>query len=151
MYGIRLPDGLRNNEKLHEAIITPTSKALDGGHDEPLSRNEILAQGLLTDRYLESIPADSRAASEHGFLQESAVTPQLRAQLHALQSIARQRGQSIAQLALAWVLRHKAVTSALVGVSRVEQLEQNVATLDRLNLSEAEIAWIDDALATPAQ
>ena len=110
-----------------------------------------LAQGLLTDRYLESIPADSRAASEHGFLQESAVTPQLRAQLHALQSIARQRGQSIAQLALAWVLRHKAVTSALVGVSRVEQLEQNVAALDRLNLSEAEIAWIDDALATPAQ
>ena len=110
-----------------------------------------LAQGLLTDRYLHSIPADSRAASEHGFLQESAVTPYLRAQLTALSSIASARAQSIAQLALAWVLRHKAVTTALVGVSRVEQLEQNVATLDRLTLTEAEVAWIDDALAATAQ
>jgi L-glyceraldehyde 3-phosphate reductase len=110
-----------------------------------------LAQGLLTDRYLESIPADSRAASEHGFLQESAVTPQLRAQLRALACIAGERGQSIAQLAIAWVLRHDTMTSALVGVSRVEQLEQNVAALERLHLSEAEVAWIDDALAAQAQ
>ena len=110
-----------------------------------------LAQGLLSDRYLQTIPPDSRAASEDGFLQESAVTPDLRAQLTALAAIARARGQSIAQLALAWVLRNEAVTSALVGVSRVEQLEQNVATLERLRMSEAELAWIDDALAATAQ
>ena len=71
--------------------------------------------------------------------------------IERLAVLAEANGVTAAQLALAWVLRHKAVTSALVGVSRVEQLEQNVAALDRLNLSEAEIAWIDDALATPAQ
>lgn len=106
-----------------------------------------LAQGLLTDRYLRDIPADSRAAKPHGFLQESAVTEARRAQLLALNCIAQARGQSLAQLAIAWVLRHPAVTSALVGASRVRQLEDNVAALDNLALSPDELREIDRILA----
>ena len=106
-----------------------------------------LAQGLLTDRYLRDIPADSRAANPHGFLREDAVTDARRTQLIALNRIARARGQSLAQLALAWVLRHPAVTSALIGASRVQQLEDNVAALDNLALSGDELAEIDRILA----
>ena len=106
-----------------------------------------LAQGLLTERYLNEIPADSRAATE-GFLPASAITPALRSRLRELGRIAAARGQSIAQLALSWVLRDEVVTSALVGVSRVEQLEQNVAALEAGPLTAAGIAWIDDVLAS---
>ena len=105
-----------------------------------------LAQGLLTERYIDGIPEDSRAAAQ-GFLNPSAITPRLRAQLRELGRISAERGQSIAQLALSWVLRDDVVTSALIGVSRVEQLEQNVAALDAARLSAAEIAWIEDVLA----
>jgi L-glyceraldehyde 3-phosphate reductase len=106
-----------------------------------------LAQGLLTDRYLRDIPADSRAAKPHGFLREEQVTDARRAQLAALDALARARGQSLAQLALAWVLRHPAVTSALIGASRVAQLEDNVAALDDLALSDDELREIDRVLA----
>jgi L-glyceraldehyde 3-phosphate reductase len=109
-----------------------------------------LAQGLLTDRYLRDIPADSRAAKPTGFLQESAVTDERRSQLRALNSVAQARGQSLAQLALAWVLRHPAVTSALIGASRVGQLEDNVAALDNLALSEDELREIHRILAEGA-
>jgi L-glyceraldehyde 3-phosphate reductase len=106
-----------------------------------------LAQGLLTDRYLRDIPADSRAAKPHGFLREEQVTDARRAQLVALNRIAQARGQSLAQLALAWVLRHPVVTSALIGASRVQQLEDNVAALDNLALSDDELREIDRVLA----
>lgn len=105
-----------------------------------------LAQGLLTDRYLRDIPADSRAAKPHGFLREDAVTDERRAQLAALNGIARGRGQSLAQLAIAWVLRHPAVTSALIGASRVQQLEDNVAALENLAISDDELREIDRVL-----
>jgi len=106
-----------------------------------------LAQGLLTDRYLRGIPADSRAAKPHGFLQEEAVTEEKRAQLVRLNEIAAARGQTLAQLALAWVLRHPEVTSALIGASRVQQLEDNVAAIDNLALSSAELEEIERVLA----
>ncbi|HEY7767675.1 aldo/keto reductase [Longimicrobium sp.] len=106
-----------------------------------------LAQGLLTDRYLREIPADSRAAKPHGFLREEQVTEARRAQLRALDAIARARGQSLAQLAIAWVLRHPVVTSALMGASRVQQLEDNVAALDGLALGDDELRDIDRLLA----
>jgi L-glyceraldehyde 3-phosphate reductase len=105
-----------------------------------------LAQGLLTDRYLRDIPADSRAAKPHGFLREDQVTEERRAQLVALDAIARARGQSLAQLAIAWVLRHPAVTSALIGASRVQQLEDNVAALDNLALADDELREIERLL-----
>ncbi|HLM69207.1 MAG TPA: L-glyceraldehyde 3-phosphate reductase [Longimicrobium sp.] len=109
-----------------------------------------LAQGLLTDRYLDGIPPDSRAAKPTGFLREDAVTDAMRAQLRALDAIARARGQSLAQLAIAWVLRQPTVTSALIGASRVRQLEDNVAALDNLALSDDELRQIDEVLADAA-
>ena len=89
-----------------------------------------LAQGLLTDRYAAGVPEDSRAAKPHGFLQADAVTEARRATVAALRAVAAARGQSVAQLALAWVLRDDVVTSALIGASSVAQLEQNVAAVD---------------------
>ncbi|MGI6368860.1 MAG: L-glyceraldehyde 3-phosphate reductase [Anaerolineae bacterium] len=107
-----------------------------------------LAQGMLTSRYLGGqIPADSRAASATGALRTSALTEERLAQIEKLNAIAAERGQSLAQLALAWVLRHPAVTSALVGASRVSQLEENVAALNNLALSSDELARIDAILA----
>jgi L-glyceraldehyde 3-phosphate reductase len=110
-----------------------------------------LAQGLLTGRYLDDIPADSRAAKPHGFLREDAVTDARRAQLRALNAVAQARGQSLAQLAIAWVLRHPAVTSALIGASRVGQLEDNVAALDNLALADDELMEIERVLAEDAE
>ena len=106
-----------------------------------------LAQGLLTNRYLRDIPAGSRASKEHGALRPDEITADRRAQLVRLNEIARRRGQSLAQLAIAWVLRHDTVTSALIGASRVAQIEDGVAALDNLTLSESELRAVDDALA----
>jgi L-glyceraldehyde 3-phosphate reductase len=106
-----------------------------------------LAQGLLTDRYLRGVPEDSRAAKPHGFLRRDDVSDAKIDQVRRLNDIAAGRGQTLAQLALAWVLRHPQVTSAIVGASRVEQLEQSVGTLDALELSEEEIAAVEQVLA----
>jgi L-glyceraldehyde 3-phosphate reductase len=106
-----------------------------------------LAQGLLTNRYLHDIPADSRAGKPHGFLKPAAITDARRAQIAKLNAIANARGQSLAQLALAWVLRHATVASALIGASRVSQIDDSVAALDRLALSPDELAAIDLILA----
>jgi L-glyceraldehyde 3-phosphate reductase len=101
-----------------------------------------LAQGMLTDKYLEGIPEGSRA-TQHSTLSPDLLTDEVREKLRALNEIAAGRGQSLAQLALAWTLRDSRVTSALVGASSVEQLDANVATIDRLDLSEDELAEID--------
>jgi L-glyceraldehyde 3-phosphate reductase len=102
-----------------------------------------LAQGMLTDRYLDGIPADSRAGREGTALSPSRLTDEALAKVRALNEIASARGQTLAQLALAWVLRDPRVTSALIGASSVEQLEQNVAALDRLELSSDELDEIE--------
>ena len=107
-----------------------------------------LAQGLLTDRYLKGIPADSRANKPDAFLKINDVTEDALAKVRALSGVARSRGQSVAQLALAWVLRDPRMTSALIGASRVEQVEQNVAALANLHLSSEELARIDGILAS---
>ena len=107
-----------------------------------------LAQGLLTDRYLRDIPADSRAGKPHGFLRPEAISEGRRAQLVRLNELARARGQSLAQLAIAWVLRQPAVTSALIGASRVAQLENSIASLERLTLSDDELQRIEGVLAS---
>lgn len=106
-----------------------------------------LAQGLLTHRYLAGVPEGSRAAKPHGFLRPEHVDDALRAKLLELDALARGRGQSLAQLALAWVLRHSTVTSALVGASRPEQLEDAVATLDQPPLTAEELARVDTILS----
>ena len=102
-----------------------------------------LAQGLLTDRYLTGIPADSRVARE-GSASKSMVNEQTLASIRALTAIADARGQSLAQLALAWVLRSPRVTSALIGASSVAQLESNVAALNNLDFTAAELVAIDE-------
>ncbi|NEC85379.1 L-glyceraldehyde 3-phosphate reductase [Streptomyces sp. SID12501] len=102
-----------------------------------------LEQGLLTGRYLDGIPADSRAASDSPFLNSDRITEDLVQQLRALDDIAKSRGQSLAQLALAWVLRGGRVTSALVGASSPRQLEDSVAAIDNLEFSDEELARID--------
>jgi L-glyceraldehyde 3-phosphate reductase len=106
-----------------------------------------LAQGLLTNKYLHGIPADSRAAKEHGFLQKEAVTAELVAKLTKLNDMAAARHQSLAQMALAWVLRRKTVTSALIGASRLEQLTDNLKTLKNLSFTMDELERIERILA----
>jgi L-glyceraldehyde 3-phosphate reductase len=102
-----------------------------------------MAQGLLSDRYLEGIPADARAGKPHGFLKAAEVNQHRVSQARELQAIARERGQTLAQMALAWVLRDGAVTSALIGTSKMEQLEQNIAALGNLQFSAEELSRID--------
>jgi L-glyceraldehyde 3-phosphate reductase len=109
-----------------------------------------LAQGLLTDRYLAGIPSDSRAARPNTFLQRADVTEARLAEVRALHELARGRGQSLAQMALAWVLRHDAMTSALIGASRVEQIEQNVAALRNLSFTSDELERIEGIIAPAA-
>lgn len=101
-----------------------------------------LAQGMLTDKYLGGVPAGSRAA-QAGSLDPSLLSKESLEHVRALDALARRRGQSLAQMAIAWVLRDRRVTSALVGVRSVEQLEANVAALGRLELSPEELSEID--------
>src|SRR4051812_45390951 len=101
-----------------------------------------LAQGMLTDKYLQGIPEGSRA-SRNDSLSPDLLNDDAMARIRALNEIAKGRGQSLAQLALVWTLRDRRVTSALVGASSVEQLEANVAALDKLDLSDDELAEID--------
>jgi L-glyceraldehyde 3-phosphate reductase len=105
-----------------------------------------LAQGMLTDRYLKGIPAGSRATKEV-FLHTSDITDDRLKQIRALNEVASQRGQSLAQMSLAWVLRDPRMTTALIGASRVEQIEQNVAALNNLSFSAEELKRIDAILA----
>jgi len=107
-----------------------------------------LAQGLLSDRYLNGIPEDSRAARDFA-LHKKDVSVRL-VQIQALNGIAKKRGQSLAQMALAWVLRDQRVTSALIGTSSVKQLEDDVAALDNLDFSAQELRQIDSILAAKA-
>jgi L-glyceraldehyde 3-phosphate reductase len=101
-----------------------------------------LAQGLLTDRYLDGIPEDSRVRAGNYFA-ENLITEENLARVRALNEIAQRRGQTLAQMAVAWVLRDERVTSALVGASSVGQLEQTVGALDRREFDAEELAEID--------
>lgn len=102
-----------------------------------------LAQGLLTDKYLHGIPADSRAAKSTGFLQISQVTDDKIAKARQLNETAARRGQSLAQMALAWILTDKRVTSVIIGASSVRQLNDNLKAIDGLSFSEEELKQIN--------
>ncbi len=105
-----------------------------------------LAQGLLTNKYLKGIPEGSRAALSHGFLQESAITPEIVAKLQKLNDLALERGQTLAQMALAWLLKDKRVTSVLIGASRVSQLLDSLECLNKKDFSSEELAKIEGIL-----
>jgi L-glyceraldehyde 3-phosphate reductase len=106
-----------------------------------------LAQGLLTDRYLAGIPNDSRAGKANTFLKRDAITKDKLAQVRRLNELAQGRDQTLAQMALAWVLRHPVMTSALIGASRVAQIDDAVGALQNLSFTAQELQTIDTILA----
>lgn len=105
-----------------------------------------LAQGLLTNKYLNGIPQDSRVAKGIGFLKQEHVTEEIIAQIKALNTIAEQRAQTLAQMALSWILKDKRITSVLVGASKPEQLLDSLKCKDNINFSEKELNEIEDIL-----
>jgi len=105
-----------------------------------------LAQGLLTDRYLKGIPQDSRAAKPNSFLRSENITPELVKKLMSLNEIAQKRDQSLAQMAIAWLLKDNRVTSVLIGASSVSQLENNVASIENLLFNENELKAISELI-----
>ena len=106
-----------------------------------------LAQGLLSDKYLRGIPEGSRASKPHGALRPEGVTDEKIAKVRALNELAKGRGQTLAQMALAWVLRYPEITSALIGASRVEQIEDAAGTIRNLSFSADELNQIEAILA----
>lgn len=105
-----------------------------------------LAQGLLTCKYLDGIPENSRAASSHGFLQVADITESKRARIKKLNALAKKRGQTMAQLALVWALRDPRVTSAVIGASKASHIEDAVAIQENQSLSESELSIIEGIL-----
>ncbi|MGN0368950.1 MAG: aldo/keto reductase [Butyrivibrio sp.] len=103
-----------------------------------------LAQGLLSDRYLNGIPSDSRIVSDGRFLNESKLTPETLTKITKLNDLAAQRGQSLAQMALSWVLKDGLVTSVLIGASKPEQILDNIKIINNTTFSEAELKLIDE-------
>ena len=134
---------------IHQPSYSMLNRWIEGGLLDVLGREGIgaivfspLAQGMLTDRYLHGVPEDSRAARDGSFSTELLTDENLE-RIRALNEIAARRGQSLAQLALAWTLRDARVTSALIGASSVEQLDQNLAALQRADFDSDELAEID--------
>jgi L-glyceraldehyde 3-phosphate reductase len=134
---------------IHQPSYSMLNRWIEGGLLDVLAAEGIgciafspLAQGLLTGRYLDGIPAGSRASRDSSLSADQLSEANL-AHARALNAIARSRGQSLAQLALSWVLRDKRVTSALIGASSVAQLEENLAAADRSEFTADELAAID--------
>jgi L-glyceraldehyde 3-phosphate reductase len=139
---------------IHQPVYSMLNRWIENGLQDVLDREGIgsiafcpLAQGLLTSRYLGGIQEGSRASKPHGFLRPNQITEDKLAKVRALSDLAKKRGQSLAQMALAWVLRGGRVTSALIGASRIEQIRENVAALQNLAFSKEELDAIDKILA----
>lgn len=138
---------------IHQPKYSMFERWVEGGLLDVLERDGVgcipfspLAQGLLTNKYLHGIPADSRAAKPSGFLQESQVTAERIAQITKLNDIALQRGQTLAQMALAWLLKDPRITSVLIGASRPEQLADSLKCLDNIEFSAEELTKIEEIL-----
>ncbi len=138
---------------IHQPKYSMFERWVEGGLLNVLEKDGVgcipfspLAQGLLTNKYLHGIPEDSRAAKSTGFLQEGQVTEQRVSQARQLNEIASQRGQTLAQMALAWLLKDHRVTSVLIGASRAEQLADSLKCLDNIEFSKEELAKIEDIL-----
>jgi L-glyceraldehyde 3-phosphate reductase len=139
---------------IHQPKYHMFDRTVEGGLLDVLTQEGVgcipfcpLAQGLLTNRYLAGIPADSRAGHDPRFLKPEHITEAKVGQIRQLDAIAKKRGQSLAQMALAWILRHPTVTSALIGASKVSQIEDNLGALKNLQFSTEELATIDRILA----
>ena len=139
---------------IHQPNYSLFDRWIEGGLLDVLTEEGIgcivfspLDQGVLTNRYLKGIPTDSRAGKPETALSREDITEDKLAKVRRLNEVAQKRGQNMAQMALAWVLRQPAVTSALVGASRVSQIEDSVATLNRLEFSQEELSTIEQILA----
>ncbi len=137
---------------IHQARYSLLDRWIENGLTDVLTDEGIgciafspLAQGMLTDRYLNGIPAESRAGKESGFLQKKQVEEQIK-KVQQLNEVAKQRGESLAAMALAWTLTHPAVTSTLIGASSVAQLEKNLDALNSPEFSDGELIEIDSIL-----
>ena len=142
-------DGLGTPLLIHQPSYSMLNRWIEGGLLDALGDLGVgcitfspLAQGMLTDRYLDGIPSDSRAA-QHTSLDPTMISEEALGHIRALNEIAAGRGQTLAQMALAWTLRDPRVTSTLAGASSVAQLEANVAALQRLGFDDAELAAIE--------
>jgi L-glyceraldehyde 3-phosphate reductase len=140
---------------IHQPRYSMFERWIEGGLLDVLAEEGVgcipfspLAQGLLTDRYLKGIPADSRAAKPHGFLKQEAITEETLGKIRRLNDMAARRGQSLAQMALAWVLRDPRITTVLIGASSVAQLDQNLACLANRQFAGDELAAIETILAS---
>ncbi|MGG1634000.1 L-glyceraldehyde 3-phosphate reductase [Paenibacillus sp. FSL K6-3182] len=139
---------------IHQPSYSMFNRWIENGLQDVLDEEGIgsivfspLAGGLLTNRYLNGVPADSRAGGPSVFLKADHITDSTLNKIKQLNEIAQHRGQSLAQMSLAWVLRGGRVTSALIGASRVEQIDDNVAALRRLDFSDEELSRIEAVLA----
>lgn len=139
---------------IHQPRYSLLDRWIEQGLTEVLRKEGIgsivfspLEQGLLSDKYLKGIPEGSRASKAHGYLRPEQVTDEKVAKVERLNRIAQARGQTLAQMALAWVLRLPEVTSALIGASTVAQVEDAVGALNKLGFSEEELAQIEQALS----
>jgi L-glyceraldehyde 3-phosphate reductase len=147
---IRLLRGLGTPCLIHQPSYSMFNRWIEDGLLEVLAQEGVgcivfspLAQGLLTDRYLGGIPQDSRAAKPHGFLKPKDIDEKVLAKVRRLGELARARGQKLAQMALAWVLRHPGMTSAVIGASRTSQIDDAVGALARLDFTGEELKKID--------
>ncbi|WP_028612746.1 L-glyceraldehyde 3-phosphate reductase [Paenibacillus harenae] len=139
---------------IHQPSYSMLNRWIENGLQDVLEKEGIgsivfspLAGGLLTNRYLNGVPSDSRAAGPSVFLNTDHITESKLSKVKQLHELAQERGQSLAQMSLSWVLRGGKVTSALIGASRVGQIDDNVAALNRLDFSEAELDRIETILA----
>ncbi|GIN71376.1 glyceraldehyde 3-phosphate reductase [Bacillus sp. J14TS2] len=139
---------------IHQPSYSLFNRWIEDGLQDVLQENGVgsiafspLAQGLLTNKYIHGVPEDSRAAKQNTFLQRDQVTDKVVSRVKQLNDLAADRGQSLAQMALAWVLREGHVTSALIGASKVSQVEENVEALNNLTFSKEELAKIESILA----
>ncbi len=139
---------------IHQPAYNMFNRWVEDGLLDTLAENGMgciafspLAQGLLTNKYLRGVPEDSRAAKAHGFLKREQVSEARLGLVRRLNAIAEARGQTLAQLAIAWVLRHPGMTSALVGASKVSQVEDDIAALANLEFSADELAAIEQVLS----
>lgn len=138
---------------IHQPKYSMFERWVEGGLLDVLEQNGVgcipfspLAQGLLTDRYLKGIPEGSRASKAHGFLKSNEITEEKLHKIISLNEIAKQRNQSLAQMALSWLLKDKRITTVLIGASSVQQLDNNLDALNNLNFTHDELNAIEAIL-----
>jgi L-glyceraldehyde 3-phosphate reductase len=143
----------KNHCTIHQPKYSMFERTVENGLLETLNKDGIgcivfspLAQGLLTDKYLKGIPEGSRASKPSGFLRPENITAEIISKVQKLNELAKSRKQTLAQMAVTWILRNKEITSVLIGASRTEQIDDIVKTLEQDELSTGELKKIDDIL-----